>query len=114
MLPQSHISKSPSDRGPQQLQAVYSTTDLSMEVDVRNTVEGKLVPIGAILVDVSHSQTRQLPHCFVVTGHGSEFNRSQRKLLAVHTNTVAGQHEQRQQKRAASALHGGRQAQGGM
>lgn len=82
-------------------------TDLSVQVDICNAVEGKLVPIGAILVDVSHRQARQLPHCFVVTGHGSKFNGSQRKLLAVHAHTVTGQHEQRQQERATS-VHGGR------
>lgn len=76
-------------------------------MDVCNAVEGKLVPIGPILVDVSHRQARQLGHRFVVTGHGGKLNRSQRKLLAVHAHTVTGQHEQRQQERATS-VHGGR------
>lgn len=108
----SHISISSSDRGvqqPQEFPALCSCccTDLRVQVDICNAVEGKLVAIGAILVDVSHCQARQLPHRFVVTGHGSKFNRSQRKLLAVHAHTVTGQHEQRQQERATS-VHGGR------
>lgn len=72
-----------------------------------DTVQGKLVPIRAILVDVSHRQTRQLPHRFVVTGHGSEFNGSQRQLLAAHAYTITVKKEQRQYKRADSG-HGGR------
>lgn len=59
-------------------------------MDVRNAVEGKLVAVGAILIDVSDSQTRQLLHRFVITGDGSEFNGRQIKTLAVHTHGVNG------------------------
>lgn len=71
-------------------------TDLSVEVHVCNAVQGELVPIRAILVDVSHSQTRQLPHRFVITGHGSKFNGSQRQILAAHADAITGQQEERQ------------------
>lgn len=73
-------------------------------MDICNAVEGKLVPIGAILVDVSHRQARQLPHRFVVAGHGSKLKRSQRELLAVHAHAVTGQHEQQER---ATSVHGG-------
>lgn len=76
-----------------------------MQVDIGNAVEGELVPVGAILVDVSHRQARQLPHRFVVTGHRSKFNRSQGKLLAVHAHSVTGQHDQQER---ATPVHGGR------
>lgn len=82
-------------------------TDLSVEVHICHAIEGKLVAVGPILVDVGHSQPRQLPHRFIVTGHRSEFNGGQRKLLAAPADAVTGQQEQRQQQRANSG-HGGR------
>lgn len=92
-FPLSNINKSPADRILQQPQAASPTglfppsfcTDLGMQVDVCNAVESKLVAVGSILVDVSDSQTRQLPHCEVITGDGSQFNRQQCETLAVRT-----------------------------
>ena len=69
-------------------------TDLSLQVHVCNAVEGKLVSVSAVLVDVGEGQTRQLLHRLVVTGHRGEFGRHQRGTLGVHGRQEGGQQQE--------------------
>lgn len=56
-------------------------TDLSVQVDICNTVQGKFVSVGPVFVDVGDGQTRQLPHSFVIAGYGRQFDRRQGKTV---------------------------------
>lgn len=86
--------KSPTDRDVQKKKKTHAAsfaplsiclcTDLCMQVDICNAVEGKLKAIAAIFIDVSDSQARQLLHCFVITGGWDWCTWHQCKTFTVH------------------------------
>lgn len=69
---------------------------------VCNAVQGKLVSLLTVLIDVGHSETRQFLHDFVVTGHGGQFNGPCGEALTVGS----GRQEQQQEQRADVRRHG--------
>lgn len=87
-LPLLNIQQRPAATGLQEPQAacpcwepVAGATDLGVQVDICNTVQGKLVSVGPVLVDVGDGQTGELPHRFVIAGYGREFDGRQGKTV---------------------------------
>lgn len=111
---QSCSTSTPAATGLQEPQAacpcwepVAGATDLSVQVDICNTVQGKLVSVGPVLVDVGDGQTGQLPHRFVIAGYGREFDGRQGKTVGARQISARQKKAGKQQKGAAGRVaHG--------
>lgn len=89
------------------LEPRVGATDLSVQVDICNTVQGKLVSVSPVLVDVGDGQTGQLPHRFVIAGYGREFDGRQGKAVGARQITARQKKAGEQQRYAAGRVaHG--------
>lgn len=66
-------------------------THLSVQVDICDAIQGKLVALGSILVDVSGGQAREFLHRFVITGDGSKLNGHQQIIFPMHMQRLERQ-----------------------
>lgn len=77
-----------------------------MQVDISDAVERELVAFGAVLVDVSGGQTRQLLYSFVIAGDRREFNGHEYDVPTVDVQNRKAKKRNQQSERVD--VHGGK------